>query len=108
VAIVCTESPEAITGAAEALAPGGALCLYAPPAPGAPLGVDGWTVFSRELRVTASWSAGPADMRAALALLQRGAVPVGELITERFPLDGTGAALEAQRSGRALKAVVLP
>jgi L-iditol 2-dehydrogenase len=108
VAIVCTESPEAIAGAAEALAPGGALCLYAPPAPGDPLGVDGWTVFSRELRVTASWSAGPADMRAALALLQRGAVPVGELITARFPLEQTGAALEAQRSGRALKAVVVP
>jgi Zn-dependent alcohol dehydrogenase len=47
-------------------------------------------------------------MRAALALLQRGAVPVGELITARFPLEQTGAALEAQRSGRALKAVVVP
>ena len=34
VAMVCTESPQAIAGAAEALAPGGTLCLYAPPAPG--------------------------------------------------------------------------
>ena len=34
VAMVCTESPEAIAAAAEALAPGGALCLYAPPGPG--------------------------------------------------------------------------
>jgi Zn-dependent alcohol dehydrogenase len=33
---------------------------------------------------------------------------VDELITERFPLEQTGAALEAQRSGRALKAVVVP
>jgi L-iditol 2-dehydrogenase len=108
VAMVCTESPEAIAAAAEALAPGGALCLYAPPAPGEALGVEGWTVFSRELRLTASWSAGPADMRAALALLRRGAVPVDELITARFPLEQTGAALAAQRAGRALKAVVMP
>ena len=65
-------------------------------------------MFARELRVTASWSAGPADMRAALALLRCGAVPVEELITARFPLEETGAALEAQRSGAALKAVVVP
>jgi L-iditol 2-dehydrogenase len=108
VAMVCTDSPEAIADAAAALAPGGTLCLYAPTPPGAGLGIDGWTVFSRELRVTASWSAGPADMRAALALLQRGAVRTGDLITHRFALEETGAALAAQRDGRALKAVVVP
>jgi L-iditol 2-dehydrogenase len=65
-------------------------------------------VFGPELTVTAVWSAGPAQMRAALALVRRGAVPASELITHRFPLAETGAALEAQRSGAALKAVVLP
>jgi L-iditol 2-dehydrogenase len=108
VAMVCTESAGAIAAAAEALAPGGTLCLYAPTAPGEPLGIDGWTVFSRELRVTASWSAGPRDMRASLALLRRGAVRAGELITHRFALEETGAALAAQRDGTALKAVVVP
>jgi L-iditol 2-dehydrogenase len=108
VAMVCTESTEAIAAAAEAVAPGGTLCLYAPTAPGEPLRIDGWTVFSRELRVTASWSAGPSDMRAALALLRRGAIPVDDLITRRFALDETGAALAAQRDGRVLKAVVVP
>jgi L-iditol 2-dehydrogenase len=108
VAMVCTSNPEAIAAAAGAVAPGGAVCLYAPTAPGEPLGIDGWTVFSRELRVTASWSAGPADMRAALALLRRGAIRTGELITHRFRLDETGAALAAQRDGSALKAVVIP
>jgi L-iditol 2-dehydrogenase len=62
----------------------------------------------RELEVTASWSAGPADMRAAHALLARGAVRPLEIVTHRFPLEQTGAALAAQRSGEALKAVVLP
>jgi L-iditol 2-dehydrogenase len=108
VAMVCTESPRAIAEAAQALAPGGTLCLYAPPEPNTPLGVDGWTVFARELRVTASWSAGPADMRAALALLQAGAAPFPLVLTAPFRLDQTGEALEAQRSGEVYKAVVFP
>jgi L-iditol 2-dehydrogenase len=108
VAIVCTEHPQAVAGAAQALAPGGVLCLYAPPEPGTALGVDGWTVFARELRVTASWSAGPQDMRAALALLRGGRTRVAELIGARFPLEETGRALAAQRAGEVYKAVVAP
>jgi L-iditol 2-dehydrogenase len=107
-AIVCTENAPAIADAAEAVAPGGSLCLYAPPEPRTPLGVDGWTVFARELRVTASWSAGPADMRAALRLLQRGVIRPDELLTGPVSLEQTGEALAAQREGRVLKAVVTP
>ena len=47
-------------------------------------------------------------MRAALTLLSRHAVRPLELVTHRFGLEDTGAALAAQRSGEALKAVVLP
>jgi L-iditol 2-dehydrogenase len=108
VAIVCTPRSEAIVGAAEALAPGGALCVYAPPPPGNPLAIDGNAVFMRELDVTASWSAGPADMRAAFALLASGRVDPLEIVTHRFPLAETGAALAAQRSGETYKAVVVP
>jgi L-iditol 2-dehydrogenase len=108
VAIVTTHRPDAIAAAAAALGPGGRLCAYAPPVPGAPIAVDGAEVFLRELTVTSSWSAGAGDMRAALALLQAGAVRTGELITHRFGLDRTGEALAAQRDGAALKAVVLP
>jgi L-iditol 2-dehydrogenase len=108
VAIVCTEHPQAIADAAQALAPGGSLCLYAPPEPGSALQIEGWAVFARELRVTASWSAGPADMRASLALLQGGRTRVAELISRRFPLEQTGAALAAQRDGAVYKAVVEP
>jgi L-iditol 2-dehydrogenase len=107
-AVVTTHVPAAAAVAAAALGPGGRLCAYATPEPGAPLGVAADAVFERELTVTSSWSAGPADMRAALALLRAGAVPAGELITHRFPLEETGAALAAQRDGTALKAVVIP
>jgi L-iditol 2-dehydrogenase len=108
VAMVCAETPAAIPAAADALGPGGRLCLYAPPAPGEPLGLEGNAIFMRELEVCASWSAGPRDMRAAFDLLAREAVRPLDLITHRFPLERTGEALAAQRSGEALKAVVIP
>ncbi len=108
VTIVTSHDPAAIAAGAAALGPGGRLCAYAPPQPGAPIAVDGADLFLRELTVTSSWSAGPLDMRAALTLLHAGAVPTGDLITHRFGLEETGAALAAQRDGSALKAVVLP
>ena len=64
VAIVCTPRPDAIVAAAEALAPGGALCVYAPPPPGQPAGDRRQRGVHARADVTASWSAGPADMRA--------------------------------------------
>lgn len=108
VAIVCTPAPAAIEEAAAALAPGGTLCLYAPPAPGRQLPIDGSEVFLRELTVCASYSAGPADMRAALELLAAGAVGAAELVTHRLGLDEVARALDLQRSGETLKAVVVP
>ena len=108
VAIVCTPKPDAIAAAAEAVAPGGTLCLYAPPAPDAPPRLDGTTLFLRELTITASYSAGPSDMRASLELIAGGEVDPKPLISHRLPLEQTATALNLQREGEALKAVVIP
>ena len=74
VAIVCTTKPAAIADGFAAVAPGGALCLYAPPDPGQALGLDGHALYVGEVDVCASYSAGPRDMRAALALIATGRV----------------------------------
>jgi L-iditol 2-dehydrogenase len=108
VAIVCTPKPAAIAAAAEAVAPGGTLCLYAPPAPDDPPAFDGTSLFLREMTVTASYSAGPRDMRDALELIARGLVDPLPWVSHRLPLEETGLALELQRRGEALKAVVVP
>ncbi len=108
VAIVCTPKPDAIAAAARATAPGGTLCLYAPPGPGAPLPLDGSDAFLRELTITASYSAGPGDMRAALELIASRRVDPRPLVSHRLPLDETAKALELQRSATALKVVVEP
>ncbi|MFL5819369.1 MAG: alcohol dehydrogenase catalytic domain-containing protein [Solirubrobacteraceae bacterium] len=108
VAIVCTPEPEAIVAGAEFVAPGGMLCLYAPPAPTTGLEIHGERLFFNELTVTASYSAGPHDMRAALDLIaSRRLDPLG-LVSHRLGLEDTGRALTLARSGEALKAVVLP
>jgi L-iditol 2-dehydrogenase len=108
VAIVCTTKPEAIAAGFAAVAPGGALCLYAPPDPGQALGLDGHALYVGEIDVCASYSAGPSDMRAAHALIASGRVDPAPLITHRLPLDRTGEALELARTGGAVKALVLP
>jgi L-iditol 2-dehydrogenase len=108
VAIVCTPKPDAILAAARALAPGGKLCMYAPPAPDASPPFDGTDLFLRELEICASYSAGPADMRAAFELITTGAIDPSALISHRVALDDTARALELHRRGEALKAVVLP
>jgi L-iditol 2-dehydrogenase len=108
VAIVCTPKPEAIAAATAALAPGGTLCMYAPPAPHDPPGFDGTSLFLRELTVTASYSAGPQDMRAALDLIASGAIDPLPLVSHRLPLEETAHALDLQRRTAALKVVVEP
>jgi L-iditol 2-dehydrogenase len=108
VAIVCTPSPEAIAAAADALAPGGTLCLYAPPSPVEPSLLDATGIYLRELTVTASYAADARDMRTSLELLAYGRIDPTPLVTHRLPLEQTARALELQRAGEALKAVVLP
>ena len=108
VAIVCTTKPEAIADGFAAVAPGGALCLYAPPDPGQALGLDGHALYVGEVDVCASYSAGPADMRRALQLIATGRVDPAGLVTHRLPLERTGEALELARRGEAVKALVLP
>jgi L-iditol 2-dehydrogenase len=108
VAIVCTPKPEAIAAGFAAVAPGGALCLYAPPSPGEALGLDGHALYVGEIDVCASYSAGPQDMRAALALVSGGRVDPLPLVTHRLGLDETARALELARSGEAIKALVVP
>jgi threonine dehydrogenase-like Zn-dependent dehydrogenase len=47
-------------------------------------------------------------MRSALELLAEGTVDAGALVTHRLPLEETARALALQRSGEALKAVIVP
>jgi L-iditol 2-dehydrogenase len=108
VAIVCTPDPGAIADAVDALAPGGTLCLYALPSPAEPPQLDATAIYLRELTLTSSYAAGPREMRAALELIATGRIDPMPLATHRLSLEETAQALELQRRGEALKAVVEP
>jgi L-iditol 2-dehydrogenase len=108
VAIVCTPDPGAIADAIDAVAPGGTVCLYAPPSPHKLPELDANEIYMRELTLTTSYAAGARDMRAALELISSGRIDPLPLATHRLPLDQTAQALELQRRGEALKAVVEP
>jgi L-iditol 2-dehydrogenase len=108
VAFVTTAHPDAIASAADALGIGGTLCLYATTKPGATLGLDAEQLFLREITVLTSWSAGPGDMRAAQDLIASGQIDPLQLVTHRVGLGDTAQALDLQRRGEAIKAVVVP
>jgi L-iditol 2-dehydrogenase len=108
VAIVCTPDPGAIADAVDAVAPGGTVCLYAPPSPHKLPELDANEIYMRELTVTTSYAAGAPDMRAALELISSGRIDPLPLVTHHLPLEETAQALDLQRRGDALKAVVLP
>lgn len=104
--LVCTGAQAAVDAGVAACAVGATLLLYA--TPGARMDLDGPVVYLNDVTVRTSYSAGPRDMREALALLQAGAVDPRPLITHRLGLERTGEALDLQRSGEAIKALVVP
>jgi L-iditol 2-dehydrogenase len=108
VALICTGAWAAWTLALDAIDAGGIVQLFAPASPGATRSFDANDLFFRELEVQASYSAGPGDTRAALELIESGAVQPETLITHRFALEETAKALEAARRREAVKAIVTP
>jgi L-iditol 2-dehydrogenase len=108
VAVVATTPPRDLAEASTTVKAGGHLVLHADPPARTLIDIDAHLLAERELRLTASLGASAHHARAALTLLRAGAVPTADLITARFSLALAGDALAAQRTGAALKPVVLP
>jgi L-iditol 2-dehydrogenase len=106
VVILATGAPVAWDLALERAGRGAVIQLFAPSGPGETRALPVDDVFFKELEIQATYSAGPRDTRAALALLESGAVSAEPLITHRFPLHETGAALAKARSREGIKVIV--
>jgi L-iditol 2-dehydrogenase len=78
---------EVIESALAAVAPGGTLLAFTMAAPEERLIVSPHDLYFREVRIVPSYSAGPDDMREALALIASGRVSVSDLVTHRFPIE---------------------
>jgi L-iditol 2-dehydrogenase len=65
-----------------------------------------WDWYHGELRLTASYSSTPADLRAALRLIATDRVRVAELISHRLPIEAFHEGVQLARSHQALKVYV--
>jgi L-iditol 2-dehydrogenase len=108
VVMLCTSAPAAWELALAAVDRGGVIQHFAPAAPGERREFEAHDLFFRELEIQASYSAGPRDTRAALALIAAGAVRAERLVTHRFGLDETAEALALARRREGIKVIVTP
>jgi L-iditol 2-dehydrogenase len=69
---------------------------------------DSNLVHYQELFVLGAYGSAPHHNREALALISSGAVPVGDLITHRLPLDEVHRAIDTVTKGEGLKVVIEP
>ena len=71
-----------------------------------PVPVDLGSAWFREVRIESTYSAGPADTRTALQLLQDGAIDPEVIVSHRIPLADIDRAFRLARSAEAIKVVV--
>lgn len=108
IVVVGPGSVAALDAAIGCVAPAGTILIFTPPAPQARWQLPVHDLYFKDVRIVTSYSAGPDDTRAALALLQ-GGLPVEPLFTHRLPLSETAQAYRLVREAKeALKVVVYP
>ena len=89
--------------------PRGRVSLYGGLPPGTPPpSFDTNHVHYRELTVSGTSGASPAQTAQAFGLITSGAVPVTDLITHHFPLTQFASAVAAMASGQAIKVTIEP
>ena len=106
VVILATSHADAWELALTSVARGGVIQLFAPSRPGETRAFDAHDLFFREVDIQATYSAGPRDTRAALDLLASGAVTADGIITHRYALQDTAAALATARRREGVKVIV--
>lgn len=105
--LVLPTADEAVRSALASAAPAARVVFYSPIEPGKAWRLEPHTAYLRDLSLLFSYSCGAADMREALALLERGAVRAQDLVTNRVPLARAAEAFAlARQGGDVLKVVV--
>ncbi len=106
--IVGPGTPRAMAEGIRACAPGGTVLFFTPTPPGQVLEVEPHFLYFNEITLASSYSCGPYDTREALALIERGVIGAGQLVTHRFSLQEAAEAFRlTARGGDSLKALVI-
>jgi L-iditol 2-dehydrogenase len=107
-AVECVGRPEAWLGAIAAVRKGGEVLLYGGCAGGTQVPLDAHRLHYDALTLKGAFHFTPADVRIALDLLARRALPLKGLVTADVPLSRVEEALEAAGRGDALKLAIVP
>jgi L-iditol 2-dehydrogenase len=107
--IVGPGTAEAVTAGLDAVSPGGVVLMYTPIPEGDAIPLKGYGFYFNEQTLTTSYSAGPEDTQEALAIVAERELPLADLVTGRFDLDGVDEAMLLLRKGGGhLKSVIYP
>jgi L-iditol 2-dehydrogenase len=108
VAVICIGRPELVNDALTLVRKRGRVSIFAG------LSGKGWAeieanlIHYKELTLVGASNSGLADYERAVALLASGRIDAARMVTHRFPLDQTAAAIEFVTSGDGIKIAVLP
>lgn len=86
---------------------GGTVLLFSPAGPDKKLSIDVDSLYFRDVSIVTSYSCGPTNTRAALALIEKGVVDIDRLVTHRFALKQVNEAYRlACRGTDSLKVLI--
>lgn len=107
--IVSTAAIPAVEQAFRSVDDGGNVLLFAPTPPGVEFPLDLNDLWSRQVTVTTSYAASPADIATSLELIRAGKIRVREMVTHRLGLAETGFGFRmVAEAGESLKVVIEP
>ncbi|MBX3467312.1 MAG: alcohol dehydrogenase catalytic domain-containing protein [Planctomycetes bacterium] len=106
--VECVGRPEAWLGAIASVRKGGEVLLYGGCAAGTTVPVDAHRLHYDALTLKGAFHFTPADVRVALDLLTRRALPLARLVSAEVPLARLQEALDALCRGEALKLAIVP
>lgn len=103
-------APVALIAGVEALAPGGTIAVVGTSAAGVTVGIDVVDLVNKSkhiVGVVEGASRPHESIPRLVKMIEDGALPVHEIVTT-FPLEDIAAAIDAAKSGRVVKPVLLP
>ncbi len=99
-------APAALAAAVEATGADGTVLMFTPIEPHERFVFDQSMAYFRDVRLVASYSAGPIDTRDALALIEAGVVGAAALRATSFAFPSVLDAYDAMRTAEVVKAIV--
>jgi len=107
--IVCTGAPAAVSQSMHLVASGGSVLFFGAPDQDGEVRIPFPDIWRREITLQTSYGAAPADLAIAIELIRSRRVPVADMVTHRFALEGIGEAFAAVAAGgESIKVIVEP